>query len=564
MPKLLFYRKNDELLRVNLTDEGLRVGRSSENDLVVPDPAVSRRQFAIEKSGSGWRIRDVSGKGVEVNGKRVDQAKLTHGAQVRLAQWRAVFELSADEADDDTTQETGSDTARRKPLAEPEAKPAPAGPVFVHVKAKGVERKIPYAGKMFIGTGDQCAVRLQDQFASWQHAVLEQCDFSYFQLQDLRSKNGTYVGRVRIDAAQVPLDCPFQIGESEITLRRAASESTEISGAIYEGMVSNDPAMHRLWETIDRVAQSPMVVAINGESGTGKELVARALHARSSRASGPFCAINCSSLSRALAESELFGYEKGSFTGADKLHQGAFEATSGGTLFLDEVAELPLSVQAKLLRVLESGEIRRVGSSQAIKVDVRVVVATNRDLRTEVKHGAFREDLFWRLAMHLALPPLRERKGDLPLLIHHFIDKTCPPGERVLLSKDAERQLLAHSWPGNIRELKHTLVRALFTRNGARIEAEDVSFEPSAEFVAKALGATGQDPNEDDMNRVFITGKKLDTIVDEVVAKTCRRVGPPGKVADELGVARTTVYRRLESLGLLPSDLADKSKSSNK
>jgi two-component system response regulator HydG len=558
MPKLLFYRRNDELLRVNITGDVLKVGRSADNDVVVPDPTVSRHQFTLEKNGAGWRIKDCSGKGVQINGKTVAEAKLPHKAEFQLAQWRAVFELSPGDPGDETTLKVGVDTAKRKQKLEAQQKQAAVGPVYLHIVSGGVERRLPFVGKMLVGTGEQCAVRLDDPFASWQHATIEQCDFNYFQVADLRSKNGTYLGRARIDSAQIPLDCAIRVGESEITLRRAAGEGKEWSGAIFEGMLSNDAAMHRLWETIDRIASSPLVVAITGESGTGKELVARALHSRSNRASGPFRAINCSSLSKELAESELFGHEKGAFTGADAVHQGAFEATSGGTLFLDEVAEIPLNVQSKLLRVLESNEIRRVGGTSEIKVDVRVVVATNRDLRAEVRHGNFREDLYWRLGMHLALPPLRDRMGDLPLLVRHFLDQGSRPGERLTVTKEAERELLRYSWPGNVRELKNTISRALLARRGSCIELADVDFDPrekSDTGAQKANDRVEADPNVDDSSRVFIVGKHLEDIVNEVFRKTFQRFGSASSVAYALGVVKTTVYRRLEIQGLEPSDV---------
>jgi two-component system response regulator HydG len=558
VPKLLFYRRNDELLRVNITGDVLSVGRSADNDVVVPDPTVSRHQFAIEKVGNGWHIKDRSGNGVQIHGRQVDEAKLCHGAQVQLAQWRAVFELSPGEPGDETTLKVGADTAKRKLELEAQQKQAAAGPVFLHVVSGGTERRVPFVGKMLVGTADQCSLRLDDPFASWQHATIEQCDFNLFQVVDLRSKNGTYFGKARIDSAQVPLDWPIRVGDSEITLRRAPTEDPDRAGTVFEGMVSDDPAMRRLWETIDRLASSPLVVAVTGESGTGKELVARALHARGNRANAPFCAINCSSLSKELAESELFGHEKGAFTGADQAHQGAFEATNGGTLFLDEIGEIPLNVQAKLLRVLESGEIRRVGATQPLKVDVRVVVATNRDLRAEMRRGNFREDLFWRLGMHLTLPPLRDRMGDLPLLVRHFIAELCRPGERVTLSRAAEQEFARYNWPGNVRELKNTLSRALLVRQGNTIELSDIDFDPKEKSAAGDPNPEDRiesDPNVDDTSRVFIVGKQLEDIVNEVFRKTFQRFGSASSVAYALGVVKTTVYRRLEAQGLVPSDI---------
>jgi transcriptional regulator with AAA-type ATPase domain len=473
MARLIFYRHQDERFRVNLIRDVLRVGRGPDNDGLVPDPTISRKQFCIEKSGTSWVIQDLSRKGLEVDGEVVREANLRNKSEIRLSEWRAVFELSPEEDDETTHKEGAGRTAQRAREKEPDI-----GPVQLHISSRGTERIVPYDGRMVIGTGETCTVRLQDPYASGQHAVIEQSSATHFQVHDLRSRNGTYVGRAKIEAAQIPLDCSIRIGDNtELTLRRAVGRNMPLPGAIYEGMISNDPAMHRLWETIERVAPSPRVVAITGESGTGKELVANALHKRSNRVAGPFLTISCSSLSKELAESELFGHEKGAFTGADRRHKGAFEESHGGTLFLDEVAELALNMQAKLLRALESGEIRRVGSTQIIKVDVRVVVAPNKDLRTEVAQGTFREDLYWRIAIHLALPPLRERRGDVALLIQHILADHRTADGRAPLSKDAEKALLKHPWPGNVRELLHTLHRAFFKSNGARIEVAHLSFD---------------------------------------------------------------------------------------
>jgi transcriptional regulator with GAF, ATPase, and Fis domain len=217
------------------------------------------------------------------------------------------------------------------------------------------------------------------------------------------------------------------------------------------------------------VAPSTATVLILGESGTGKELVARALHDGSTRAMQPFVPINCAALSPALIESELFGHEKGAFTGAESRSQGAFEAADGGTLFLDEVGELPLELQAKLLRVLENGELKRVGSSRPFQVDVRMVAATNRDLLNEARRGRFRMDLYYRLSIvPLALPPLRERRKDIRQLAEHFLGVYTPRGQTVKFTPAALTRLQLHSWPGNVRELRNVVCRALLMRQSQK------------------------------------------------------------------------------------------------
>jgi DNA-binding NtrC family response regulator len=253
-------------------------------------------------------------------------------------------------------------------------------------------------------------------------------------------------------------------------------EAPEFADIIHRSRV-----MARVIAKARRVAPRSVPVLIEGESGTGKELLARAIHRASPRRDRPFMAINCGAIPAELAESELFGHEKGAFTGADKTRAGHFEAAHGGTLLLDEVGELPLSAQVKLLRVLQEGEVLRVGSTSPVKVDVRIVAATNRTLAEEITAGRFREDLFYRLAVAaLQLPPLRERPGDLGLLLDRLLDQVNveharePGYDRKQLSAGARNLLLVHPWPGNVRELLNTLHRAVLWTPGATIRSEDV------------------------------------------------------------------------------------------
>jgi two-component system response regulator AtoC len=259
------------------------------------------------------------------------------------------------------------------------------------------------------------------------------------------------------------------------------------------GLIGRSPALQAVFAVIEKVADTPSTVLISGESGTGKELIARALHANSSRKAGPFIKINCAAIPKTLMESELFGYEKGAFTGAVGSKPGRFELADAGTLFLDEIGEIPVEMQVKLLRVLQESEFERVGGIKTIKVDVRLVAATNRDLLKEVQGGAFREDLFYRLnVVPIHLPPLRERKGDIPLLVDHFISRFNERLKKKIDGVDTEAmaRLVAHPWPGNIRELENVLERTILFCEGPTIHGAELPPELSA-VPPGATPATG-------------------------------------------------------------------------
>jgi len=250
-----------------------------------------------------------------------------------------------------------------------------------------------------------------------------------------------------------------------------------------EGMVGRSAAMAKVCETLARVAPTDTTVLIRGESGTGKELVARALHAKSPRAEVPLVSVNCASIPETLLESELFGHEKGAFTGATASHRGLIEAADGGTLFLDEIGELTSAAQSRLLRVLQDGEIRRVGATTSRRVDVRLVAATHRDLEQMVRDGHFREDLYYRLeVVQIHLPPLRERGDDIPLLAEFLLDEACNRVKRQKLrfTPEAMQALQRHSWPGNVRELRNAIERAAILADD-RITPELLALQPPAD-----------------------------------------------------------------------------------
>jgi two-component system, NtrC family, response regulator AtoC len=267
----------------------------------------------------------------------------------------------------------------------------------------------------------------------------------------------------------------------QATANRMAPRTTLGSGDVEAkgrfGLVGTSGEMQSIFAIIERVADTPSTVLITGESGTGKELVAKALHEQSSRKGAPFIKINCAAIPKTLMESELFGYEKGAFTGATSSKPGRFELADGGSLFLDEIGEIPVEMQVKLLRAIQESEFERVGGLKTIKVDVRLITATNRDLEQEIQRGNFRDDLYYRLnVVPLQIPPLRKRRGDIPMLVSHIIKKFNERLKKTIsgIADDALAVLETHSWPGNIRELENVLERTILFCKGDRIERADL------------------------------------------------------------------------------------------
>ena len=253
--------------------------------------------------------------------------------------------------------------------------------------------------------------------------------------------------------------------------------------ADYAGFVGNSPQMLKILEQIEQFADRPGTVLVTGETGTGKEMVARALHARSTKKTGPFIPVACAAIPRELAESELFGHEAGSFTGATKRRRGYVEQAQGGTLFLDDVDDLPIEIQPKLLRAIQEREYQRVGGDGLLKAHLRIIASTKKDLEALVREGKFRQDLLYRLqVLKLYLPPLRERKGDILALAQHFLKlyaiENAEPAK--LLSTEAEKKLLSQAWPGNVRELRHAIEYAIAVANGSKIQADDLPLRHSA------------------------------------------------------------------------------------
>jgi DNA-binding NtrC family response regulator len=350
-----------------------------------------------------------------------------------------------------------------------------------------------------------------------------------------------------------------------------------------DGLVGESPAMRKVYDTIEKTLRGDLTVAIQGESGTGKELVAKAIHFNSRRKNGPFVVVNCAAIPRELMESEFFGHEKGSFTGAHARKIGKFEQADGGTIFLDEIGELDLDLQAKLLRALQSFEITRVGGSETIKFDARVISATNRNIQQMIVQSRFREDLYYRLFQFpLTLPPLRERGDDLLLLASHFLrdySREHPEFAGKRLTSEARRAILANPWAGNVRELKSAIERSVLISDNDDISAEDLmldhsggainrpyptnrgnAFSSAVQHVAGGFGTTGESGNHggsDEDGIVLGEGENDIVPLDDLKRRAVRRAyrvcdGNVDRAAVELGIGRATMYRLLKKYEVMP------------
>ena len=348
---------------------------------------------------------------------------------------------------------------------------------------------------------------------------------------------------------------PVEPQELVVTLERAMQHRNlrqEVKGLRKEverhtgrgEMIGRSPAIKRVWDILDRVASSDATVLVSGESGTGKELVARALHARSARAEGPFVAVNCAAMPETLLESELFGHAKGAFTDAKSSRSGLFVQANGGTLFLDEIGEMPLGMQPKLLRALQERTVRPVGSNQEVPFDVRLVTATNRDIESEVEEGRFREDLFYRVnVVRIEVPALRARGNDVLLLAQHFMECiSARTNKRVTtIAPEATEKLLSYSWPGNIRELENAIESAVAMTRGAVITVDDLP-EKVREHKGIVLGATEGEGTE---------LLSMEEVERRHIARVLAAVGGnKTQAAQTLGLDRRTLYRKLERYGI--------------
>lgn len=381
-----------------------------------------------------------------------------------------------------------------------------------------------------IGSGDDCDIQIKDPFLSPRHAeiAVSASGHGYF-VRDLNSRNGTFLNGVQISQAPLPARGSLRLGRSTLTWSPEAE--TELPDTSY---IAADPAMQEMLKGLKKIAETSLPVLLLGETGTGKDVLARMLHQWSPRRSGRYIAVNGALTGGSLAESELFGHRKGAFTGAEKARLGALRSAHGGSLFLDEVADIPPAAQVKLLRSLESGEVKPLGSDDAERADFRLISATSQSIDEKVENGAFRLDLYFRIAGHVVyVPPLRERPMDILAMARQWL-----LAEELGLDSEAEAKLLSYRWPGNVRELKASLERA-------RVNAQG---EGSANVLARHLPRLERGPARPELNPKHRT---LDEIEKECIQSALERNGwSRSAAANELGIARSTLFHKMKRFNL--------------
>lgn len=393
-----------------------------------------------------------------------------------------------------------------------------------------------------IGSMPDNTVVLSDPTISRNHAALIESSGGYL-IKDLSSTNGTFLNGVRIRETYIGFGSVITLGHTQVSFV-PCDESVEVypsANNTFGDVYGQSVKMRTIFAILERVSPSDATIVLEGESGTGKELIARAIHGKSARADKPFVIFDCGSVAQNLIESELFGHEKGAFTGATSSREGVFEQAHGGTVFFDEIGELGIDLQPKLLRALENRQVKRVGGNRTIGVNVRVLAATNRDLSKEVAAGRFREDLFYRISvLRLSLPPLRDRREDVGLITNQLVCKLAGEYGIAAVPKVDPATLeilLSHRWPGNVRELRNVLNRALAMGDRTVIRPEDLMLLSAAESDSK----TGDS----------LSGMSLEEIEKISIRKALQRnQGNKTRAAKDLGIAYSTLFEKMKKYGL--------------
>jgi DNA-binding NtrC family response regulator len=419
-------------------------------------------------------------------------------------------------------------------------------PIALRLVASGREVPLPEEAADFsIGSAPANSLVLDDRYVSATHCLVARSGPTTLLVRDRRSRNGTIVNGTRVRECEVGVGARLLLGDTALVVVGSRGTRPRLAA---EELVGNDPTFRGALEMAMRAASSPASILTVGESGTGKELVARLIHEASPRNQGPFVAVNCGAIAANLVESELFGHERGSFTGAVERRPGVFEQARGGTLFLDEIGELPLEQQPRLLRVLETRRFRRVGGHEELACDLRIVAATHRDLRAETARGDFRLDLYHRLStVEIRLPPLRERPADIPTLARKFVaDLAVELGPRTI-REEALTALQAHPWPGNARELRNALYRAALL-HGAELTIDAVLAQVSA---APASGGRTAAPEPLRAREAVAPYATVDDALRRLIAGALSEHGTVRRAAAAVGLAKSTFYDHARRLGLL-------------
>ncbi|MFQ5589167.1 MAG: sigma 54-interacting transcriptional regulator [Nitrospiria bacterium] len=531
------YLKDEFRWSYTLLDKEVRIGRSRENHIVLPHPEVSRHQAMIRREGKEFIASDQSGRGLEINdhSSSLQDVRLNNRDALHIGTYRLVF-------DSEEAPDTPTDTITWEPTLDlPETGSARDGTgKYELVVTSGPDegKRISIGEKiLLIGRSTRGDLSLSDKTVSNFHLEVE-AGSTGVHIRDMGSTNGTRVDGQKIQSLVVELGSEIQMGNTTLKIF-IEEETTPALPPALGSLVGKSLKMQEVYQWIRKGAKGDTAILIQGETGCGKEVVAREIHRLSERSNAPLITIDCSAIPKDLIESELFGHEKGSFTGATGQRKGAFELARGGTVFLDEIGELPLDMQPKLLRVLEEKHFKRIGGSERIKSDFRVVAATNRWLDQEVVKGRFRQDLYFRLyVIPIFLPPLRERREDIPLLVRHFLK-----GKSIHVPQPVLERLTEHPWPGNVRELRNVLERAVVMMEGATLHMEDLL------FLGERKKGGGPMPWQE--SEATAPPVSLEEIEKQVIRRAIKTHGGDKRaVARELGIALSTLYEKIKRFKL--------------
>lgn len=533
MLDLILKRGGKNLMRTAITDSTVTIGRAPENTIRLLDPEISRDHCRIETKNGKKFLLDASRNGVLLNGTQIREKEIKAGDILTVGPWSILVEEEVAAQPMRTIVSSPVATRIIKYDAKNESLTTESIEIIAKLIGGGRQKRSFTAAEVTIGQHPACEFLIKDPYISKRHCKLVNQD-GILKLLDLASTNGTFLDGVRVGQTIIGRYGSFKIGQTRIDCR--VLKTTEKIGKGKNdrmgSMVGRSKPMRGIFRLIERVASSDSSVLVTGESGTGKELVAREIHNFSPRRKGPFVAINCGAMPATIIESQLFGHERGAFTGAVERAPGLFEQAKGGTLFLDEIGEMPIEIQTRFLRVLETRTVRRVGGREEIEVNARVIAATNKDLRQLVSEKKFREDLFFRLyIVPVEIPPLRDRPDDIKALADFFIGATPKGVGKVHFTEKALAKLLRHNWPGNVRELKNTLERSIFFARKNLIDADDLKFIPVDDTIRAANSLK-------ESEREFISSVLNNSF------------GNLSKAARKLGVSRTTLQKKIKRMAI--------------
>jgi DNA-binding NtrC family response regulator len=533
MLEITLKRSGKSLLKEPIGSNPITIGRSADNTLRLLDPDISRTHCRIEWVEGALRATDLSSNGMLLNGQVVREAEVNAGDSISIGPWTLRIDSRIDAvpvktlvSSPYTTRVISYDPVKKKLATE-------RMEILVNSPEQAQLRRRLSRASITIGHHASCDVAVADPYVSRRHCRLLVRD-GQVQLIDLASTNGVFVGDTRVTQVAMPPHGAFRVGQSVVHYRLVTetSEVTSSSSNRLGNMIGVSKHMRDVFGLIERVAPTEATILITGESGTGKEVVAREIHERSGAGERPFVAINCGALPSGIIESQLFGHERGAFTGALERSPGLFEQAHGGTLFLDEIGEMPLELQTRLLRVLETKTVRRIGGREELAVDFRLVCATNRNLSRMVCERRFREDLLFRIfVVPIELAPLRERCEDILALAKHFLSELAPAGRSPSFTDAAFDALLTYSWPGNVRELRNAIERTLVLAGHDIIEAGDINI---GTFAMREPGPISFRVKEKDH-------------IENVLRQN---EGNIAHTAKKLGIARTTLQKKIRKYGI--------------